>query len=529
MSQEGQPRQLISRRTFLATGATALGILGVIGFGFRQYIGRFLNSLNSRQPEVAAFNALDDTVYDVVIVGSGPAGAILGRDLVNKGVKTLILEAGPSLFNPDSSIQAHQLEVVRNSGSIDYPISSTRIRAVGGTSLIWTGRSPRLHPIDFENNAYTPQGADWPFRYEDIERYYEQAERTLRVRGDTLSEMHAPRNSPLPLHTWFTEGIGEVEEVMQPVNLVWDFSPTSTGIANHNSGLQAMTDVLPDFTDSSYGTLVAGAALTNIVPDDDGNVDHLEVRDYTGQVHSVRGNRYVVACGGIDSAKLLLQSRSEVYPNGFGNGNDVVGRFFNEHYNITLQGQLPPDQVPSENQLARSHSFYQSFKEQGLGSIILSSRVQPDGLVMVGATTEIYPHPDNRVTLAEDMPDGLGNPGLDLSFSFTEKDELTMEAVYELLEQILRDIGATDIEEVIVHQWAHHHYGTCRMGDDPETSVVDANLRVHSANNLYVLSSATFVTGGGSHPTLFIAALAHRLSEHLAEVLVGAKATETMA
>ncbi|MCA9912657.1 MAG: FAD-dependent monooxygenase, partial [Anaerolineae bacterium] len=458
MSNEDQPRQLISRRTFLATGATALGVLAAVGFGFRQYIERFLNSLNARQPQVQGFDSLDDTLYDVVIVGSGPAGAILGRELVNKGLKTLILEAGPSLSNPDSSIQAHRLEVVRNSGSIDYPISSTRLRAVGGTSLIWTGRSPRLHPIDFENNAYTPEGADWPFRYEDIERYYEQAERTLRVRGDALSEMHAPRNSPLPLHTWFTEGIGEVQEVMQPVNLTWDFSPTSTGIANHNAGLQAMTDVLPDFTDSPHGTLVVGAALTNIVPDDAGNVASLEVSNYTGQVRNVRGERYVIACGGIDSAKLLLQSRSDVYPNGFGNDNDMVGRFFNEHYNITLQGQLPTDKLPSENQLARSHSLYKSFKEEGLGSIILWSRVQPDGVVMVGATLEIYPHPDNRVTLAEDMPDGLGNPGMDLSFSFTEKDERTKEAVYALLEQILVDIGATDIEETIVHQWAHHHY-----------------------------------------------------------------------
>lgn len=522
-----QPRKL-SRRRFLQIAALGLGALAAIGFEFRQYLESFIFSLSERQAAAHGFDQLDDTLYDVVIIGSGPAGSVLGTQLVSRGIKTLILEAGSSLANPDANIQAHRLEVVRNSGSVEYPIASTRIRAVGGTSLIWTGRAHRLHPIDFETNAYTPEGGEWPFRYADIEPYYARAEKTLRVRGGELSSFTPPRSTPLPYRVWIGEGIDEVNYAMKSLDIDWDFSPTSTGVANHSQPMRMMSDLLPEFADSPHGTLVAGAVVTNIVPDADGNVEHLEVQDYNGNVRTVRGQRYVVACGGVDSAKLLLQSRSDVYPNGFGNNNDIVGRFFNEHHNITMQGKLPSDKIPARSQLARSHTFYEDFKERGLGSVILWSRVEPNGRVMVGTTTEVYPHPDNRVTLVDDMPDGLGNPGLDMSFSLTEKDMATEAAVYELLESILVEIGATEIEKVYYHEWAHHHYGTCRMGNDPETSVVDANLRVHSANNLHVLSSATFVTGGGGHPTILIVALAHRLSEHLAEVLVADAETEVV-
>ena len=131
----------------------------------------------------------------VLIIGSGPAGAILGRDLAELGIKSAILEPGPP---SGSGGRAGQIDAYVNSGPVEYPIGESKVRGLGGTSSIWTGRCSRFHPIDFERNAYTPEGAEWPFKYAELEPYYDRAERSLRVRGGRLSEYQAPRSKDLP-------------------------------------------------------------------------------------------------------------------------------------------------------------------------------------------------------------------------------------------------------------------------------------------------------------------------------------------
>ena len=125
----------------------------------------------------------ESTVFDVCIIGSGFAGAVLGEALVRHGIKTVILESGPDPRERSIDPRFQQLDSYRSSGPINYPVVSSRFRGVGGTSWLWGGICPRLQPIDFEKNSYTPPGASWPISYKDLESYYEQAERVLRVRG----------------------------------------------------------------------------------------------------------------------------------------------------------------------------------------------------------------------------------------------------------------------------------------------------------------------------------------------------------
>jgi choline dehydrogenase-like flavoprotein len=454
--------------------------------------------------------------FDVVIIGSGPAGAILGRDLVNKGINTLILEAGPNLNKPDPNIKTSALEIYRNSGSIEYPVAASHLRAIGGTSAMWSGRTPRLHPLDFEPNAYTPDGAEWPIRYADLEPYYDRAEQTLRVSGSKLSEYYPPKRFDYPLPP--RDDISALKSLVDTVGVVVDDCPTSLGLRNEGRPLRVASDILPFFTASGHGVLVSGAVVTQILANSGGDIEGLEVCDFHKLRRIITAKTYVIACGGLESARMLLLSRSDAFPHGIGNNHDLVGRFFNEHPNIALQGQLPPGKKFVSIEIGRSHQFYDSFKQQNFGSIIMLFSTNQDGSILkVGASTEMLPAPDNRISLASDLKDAFGNPGMDVSVRYSRKDLETFEAAYEVMRSIMEALGVTDIQQQ-PEGWSSHHIGTTRMGADPATSVVDANLRVHGTSNLYVLGSSVFVTGGASNPTLTIAALAHRLGDHLAAV-----------
>ncbi len=124
------------------------------------------------------------------------------------------------------------------------------------------------------------------------------------------------------------------------------------------------------------------------------------------------------------------------------------------------------------------------------------------------------PDDENRVTLSKNAKDCFGNPLAHLTYNLTEEDRKMLVGCRELTLEIFRRLGVHVIREA-APAYSRHHIGTCRMGDNPTTSVVDRNLRVHECPNLYIGGSETFVTGGAVGPVLTIVALAHRLAEQL--------------
>ena len=214
-----------------------------------------------------------------------------------------------------------------------------------------------------------------------------------------------------------------------------------------------------------------------------------------------------------------MLSKSSTFPNGIGNDHDLVGRFFMEHPNLNLFGSIP-GMAAVRHELGRCHQFYQEFKQRGLGSIILvvgRSSDEPDTL-QISVTFEMQPQAENRIRLEDTRLDIFGNPIATLPLTFSEKDQQTMDAGRTLVNDIFQRLGGSFLREDDL-SWSHHHLGTCRMGSDPATSVIDGNLKVHVSPNLYVAGSAGFVTAGASHPTVAITALSHRLAEHLDERL----------
>ncbi|HWP91065.1 MAG TPA: GMC family oxidoreductase [Thermodesulfobacteriota bacterium] len=449
--------------------------------------------------------------FDVCIIGSGPAGSVLAMSLAHNGSKILILESGLDLSHSDPRVQ--KLDVYRSSGPVTYPVVATRLRALGGASNLWTGRCSRLHPLDFEKNAYTPDDAHWPITYDQLEPYYERAEKTLRVRGGHLSNYHPPRKNALPLPP--DTDIAALKSLMRKAGITVDYSSTSTGRFGKGP-VKTARDLLPDISISPNARIISGVTVTELVPDPDGRIVNVVVKTLDGESRQIRARVYVIACGALESTRLLLLSRSQTFPEGIGNRYNLVGSCFTEHPNLIFSGKITYDKPPPHFQLGRSHQFYEQFKKQGMGSVILAFYWEPKtpGILKIAATLEMRPMDKNLVSLASDLKDYFGSPGLDVSLSFSDDDIRTMDHARSLVKSIYSELGGGDVQEEPM-SWSHHHIGTCRMGDDPKRSVVDRNLRVHDSPNLYVASSAVFVTGGAAHPTLSITALSHRLADHL--------------
>lgn len=506
---------ILSRRSFLIGGAVALGgAVAAVGYRARNRLRQIKYYFRPEATTVTLGEFDSSEQFDVCIIGSGPGGSVVGTDLARQGLRVVILESGFDLRG-DVDPRVSGLETYRSSGPVNYPLIATRIRGLGGTSNVWTGRCERLHPADFEENAYTPEGAGWPINYDDIQPYYARAEKTLRVAGSNLSEFHAPRAEALPLPS--QDSNSQVVALAAKIGITVDDVPSSIGEWS-DGPFRAASDLLPEFAELPSATLVTGATATQLVTEDDGTISGVVVKDLDQVEKVVQAKVTIVACGAVESARLLMLSKSEAFPNGIGNGNDLVGRYFLDHPHAFFTGTLPTS--PSEQQYARTQQFYNSFKEEGLGSIFLVFQWydRPEENLRLAYAMEMRPTADNRITLADDMLDAFGNPGVDLHLDYTDDDIATRERAEALIYQIYEDLGATDVEKQ-TDGWGHHHIGTVRMGSDPTTSVLDANLRVHESPNLYVVSSGAFVTSGPNHPTVLITALAHRLADHLGTVL----------
>ena len=455
---------------------------------------------------------------DVCIVGSGPAGAVLGLDLVKSGFKTVILESGSEFNCRIADTSTEELNAWRSSGSVEYPLGASRCQGLGGTSNLWTGLAcPRLHPLDFQDNAYTPRAAPWPISYAELEPYYERAEQTLGVRGGILSAYCPPRRSILPPSPQSDNATLKV--MLQEVGITVDNSPESAK-GYDGDCVRVARDVLPYFSNKRDGLLICGGAVTRLLPDATGHINGAVVESLDGVKKLLRARIYVIACGALETARLLLLSRCRFFPEGIGNRSSVVGRHFMEHVKTTYFGYVPHRDFSG---YGRCHQFYETFKRQGFGSVILAFGGQHVGGqygLRISADIEMVPSETNSVTLADDLKDHFGNPGVNLSLNLTGQDIETIEQVRSLIYRIYADLGAQNIAQAVEDgsaiTWLHHHMGSCRMGDNPTTSVTDRNLRVHQSPNLYVAGSAVFVTSGASNPTLTIAALSHRLADHLA-------------
>jgi choline dehydrogenase-like flavoprotein len=267
---------------------------------------------------------------------------------------------------------------------------------------------------------------------------------------------------------------------------------------------------------------ISNAVVRRLQVDDHGNRIESALYTKNGETHRLRADHFIIAAGGIETARLLLLSKSEAHPSGLANSSGCVGKYFMEHPMLKVTGELADSNrnIPSEEFDTEliSHEYYAPNDEHP-HSIMIGFRKHSGTEVSLLGVVEMAPQENNRITLNKQITDSYNDPVPDIYLSFDDSNSAALERTGNILFELCDTLN---IKIKSVHNsedpiFVNHHIGTTRMGWDPNHSVVDRNLRAHGVDNLSIVSSSVFPTGLGVNPTLTIAALSLRAADDIAE------------
>jgi choline dehydrogenase-like flavoprotein len=480
---------------------------------------------------------------DVVVVGSGIAGAEVATHLARHGREVILLESGRDGFDP--AIQALNDVVFTGKRHRAMDPNSyyhrylppelrgvSRVRQFGGTSNVWTGKWKHLQPSDFEGRDWVPNSV-WPIDFDDLLPYYRSAARDYGF-GDLEAE--AERAEIAALRETLAAGGLKVS------SFYWEETPTRTA---HRFG--------DEMRRSERLRAVLGATATELRLDESHHrVTGVVCRSLEGRELLAEGGIVVLATGAFETARLLLASDRQ-QPGGVGNAHDLVGRLYTDHpkhhtgslrpgplarrYARELQYAPKPrfcvcfaldDETQRAHELLEHVLYLKPIYETPLDRVrrfvgrhgAVRDGNGPVASYRVKFVTEQVPQADSRVVLGTER-DALGERKLEVDWRFTDHDHRSMATTLDLLTQRFAGVGLGTFEfggdppSLDTMTDAAHQMGTTRMADRPEEGVVDADCRVFGTDNLYVASSAVFPTGPSYSPTFTILALARRLGQHL--------------
>ncbi|MCU0801154.1 MAG: GMC family oxidoreductase [Rhodobacteraceae bacterium] len=487
---------------------------------------------------------------DVIIIGSGMGGASLAAALAPSGKRVLILERGERLQDSDEArdpvaiFQRGHFKPRETWRDISgEPLHPGNYACVGGNTKFYGAvllryRAEDFHPL--RHIAGTTPG--WPFDYATLEPFYSQAEQLYRVRGDVAGDATEPAHSapypypPVPdepditaLRRAFAAQGLHVSALPLGVDIAawlaraptgWDAFPDTTGAKSdaENCGLAAAL-AYPNVT------LQTGTQVTRLLAQGR-RVTGIEVL-HKGKPATLTAPVICLCAGAILSAALLLASADSDHPRGLANGSDQVGRNFMNH-NLTGMVAYHPfrrNRTVYEKTI-QINDFYLKGGPNGepLGNIQMLGRIT--GPILAGEAglplwlaRHIADRSIHIMAMSEDLPDPnsrvlwrKGEVVLDARRTNTQAHDLLVAR----LKQAMRRAGwPITLARGFPKSKPSHQCGTARMGADPAGAVVDANLRAHDLDNLYICDAAVLPTSAAVNPSLTVAALALRLGQHL--------------
>ena len=530
-----------------------------------------------------------DIQADVIVVGSGVAGALLADRLAGAGIDVAMLEAGrrvdraaalqrfhdaliktPESPYPPTPAADHPLSHdpdhwYRQSGP--EPFKSTYIKVVGGTTWHWLGTCLRNLPADFRLRSRYGQGVDWPIAYGELEPFYLEAETELGVAGDSNEDLGSPRSGGFPMpaiaQTWLDRVMARaldgsdyrVQATPQARNSVLrEGRPPCCGSASciPICPIQAKYDatVHLDRAQRKGLTLYEETTATFVETGPDGRIAAIRFRRPDGSGGRVRGRVFAIAAHAIETPRLLLNSRADAVPDGVANGSGQVGSNLMDHpvqlswalsaepvwpYRGPLStsgienlrdGSFRSDRAAFRIQISNDGwswpsgapiSLAEELVGQGLRGTALrrALREQAARHVQLAALMEQLPDPANRVVLDPEARDPYGVPLPQIHYRVGEYCARGLAAARQVHDEIFSRLNASEIRHHGEFQGAGHIIGTCKMGDDPGSSVVDRHCRSHDHPNLFLLGSTVFPTSATANPTLTIAALSLRAAAEI--------------
>jgi len=482
---------------------------------------------------------------DVCVIGAGAAGITLALELADRSLDVLLLEGGGLTYEQPSQ----DLYVGPETGTLiekeSLYMAASRLRYFGGTTNHWHGWCRPLDPEDFGKREWLGD-FEWPISYEAVEPWYAEACQLLEISPFDYDQATAGDSEKL------------LEDDPDFETNFFHLSPPTRFAQLYRQRLQS----------SSRIRVLLHANVRRFEVDDEArHVTGIDVVDAVGSPLAVSARHYILAAGGIENPRILLNSDT-VQSHGLGNGQGHVGRYFMDHplqrigsivvphkrslipktysrsfvreRNNWIEGVIrasPETQkahelmnavmVVSPMQLSDVQGLSRPMEELSRNLARLGGVDTPTGdsayygwLYIHG---EQLPNRDSRVRLARET-DPLGVRRARLDWQLTDTDLNTLRTTTRLFIERLgaRLDGRCSLmpEETpwLKATWSSHHIGTTRMGASAASGVVDRDCKVHGVDNLYIAGSSVFTTSGCSNPTLTLVALALRLADHLGEV-----------
>lgn len=450
----------------------------------------------------------------------------------------------------------------------DSPVSPLMFNGVGGSMLIFAGAWPRMLPSDFRVRSLDGIADDWPLTYDELAPYYRQTDKDFGVSGLAGDPAYPPDPEDPPLPP-LPIGAAGMKVARAHTRLGWHWWPEfnsilsapydgrrpcvqrSTCQSGCNEGAKASTDLTHWPKAIAKGArLLTGARVRRIETNARGLATGANWIDEDGNEHFQPARVVVLAANAIGTARLLLLSADSRHPDGLANSSGLVGKRLMMHPFANVAGLFDEPLMSWQGQfgdLIESLEFYETDERRGFvrgarwglaptgGPInaALPSRAGtqvwgPDHHLHLrshlghganwGLFGEDLPDEANHITLSPTVTDSSGIPAPEVHYAVSENSRRMLDFHIERATESLKEAGAHTVEvDRLMRYSGWHLLGTARMGDDPQTSVVDRWNRTHDIANLYVVDGSCFVTSSGVNPTSTIVALALRAAEHMIE------------
>ena len=535
---------------------------------------------------------------NAIVVGAGAAGGIVAKELSTAGLSVVLLERGKwytpndcrkddlrnqrttvlgNAFGPED--QGNPRVVVDSSGVPRVVLASegaysNNAACVGGGTLSYGAQAWRYLPQDFRmRSTYgAPAGSsleDWPISYDDLEPYYEKAEYEIGISGDYSSTpFKGPRKRPLPMPPLAPN---REFEILEPAAKRLGLHPFHIPMARNSVPYNGRGPCMRcrwccgfacevDAKNGSQNTVIPVALATGncelrtecmvkeILTDDRGRARGVTYFDEHGHLQEQLSDIVIVSGCATESARLLLNSKSRLFPDGLGNRHDQVGRNLQGHLYTGAIGYFDFDTYDDVGPGASIAITDYSHGTPGLcgGGMLANEFIRlpiqmiermpantprwglghkhamrewhKRSIVVMGPTQQI-PSADARVTLDPTVKDKWGLPVVRISGNVHPHTVEIGEVQAKRAEAWLKEAGAVStvltVSKPAVVSAGQHQAGTCRMGTDPQGSVVDRDCKIHDLDNVFVIDGSVHVNNGGFNPALTIMAIAYLASETL--------------
>ena len=550
-----------------------------------------------------------DNVFDAIVVGTGISGGWAAKELCEMGLKTLVLERGRMVNHiedyPTMNLDPWDME---NGGRTpaktvakypkqarwgfnetnrhffnkdedhDYdenkPFDWIRGTQVGGRSLIWGRQTYRWSDLDFEANAKDGFGVDWPIRYKDIEPWYEYVEKHVGISGQALGLPQLPDSvflKPMELNCveeHLKKGISEnyddrILTIGRVAHITEGIKP-GKGRVNcqfrnrcqrgcpYGAYFSSCSSTLPMADDTGNMTLRADSIVSEVIYDKEaGRATGVRVVDAnTKEVLEFKSKIVFLCASSMASTAILMQSKSDVFPNGMGNASGELGHNIMDHqlgagargkidgYNDKYyKGRRPNGiYIPRFRNISDKSAktdFLRGYGYQGgagrngwdgviaeyaYGTELKKAILEPGEWRMnLGGFGEVLPNHDNHMFLNYDKLDKNGLPTIVFDAQFGENEKVMKADWVQEAQEMLDKAGFRNIESFdsnAVLGGGIHEMGTARMGHDPKTSVLNKHNQVHEVPNVFVTDGACMTSSATQNPSLTYMALTARAANH---------------